>query len=62
VVITARNEELGIAAVAKLAAPGHTSEPFPEQARKTIDTNYLGTKHVIERLLPHMKPGARVTS
>jgi len=102
VVITARNEELGMAAVAELAAQGHRAvfkplditsqpsidalatwvktqggcdilinnagiafklsapEPFPEQARKTIDTNYLGTKHVIERLLPHMKPGARV--
>mmetsp|Transcript_14071 Transcript_14071/g.22364 ORF Transcript_14071/g.22364 Transcript_14071/m.22364 type:complete len:300 (+) Transcript_14071:75-974(+) len=40
----------------KLSAP----EPFADQARKTVDANYYGTKHVVEKLLPHLKSGGRM--
>lgn len=40
----------------KLSAP----EPFPEQARRTVDTNYRSTRDMVEKFLPLMKSGGRV--
>mmetsp|Transcript_74222 Transcript_74222/g.159081 ORF Transcript_74222/g.159081 Transcript_74222/m.159081 type:complete len:290 (-) Transcript_74222:9-878(-) len=45
---------------AGLAFPLNDSTPFPEQARKTVDVNYYGTKRMIEAFRPMMRPGARI--
>jgi NAD(P)-dependent dehydrogenase (short-subunit alcohol dehydrogenase family) len=37
-----------------------TKEPFATQARSILDTNYYGTKRVIDELLPLLRPGGRI--
>ncbi|CAE8626166.1 unnamed protein product [Polarella glacialis] len=42
---------------AGLAFPMADPTPFPEQARRTVEVNYYGTKRVIESLRPLLRPG-----
>ncbi|CAE8646134.1 unnamed protein product, partial [Polarella glacialis] len=42
---------------AGLAFPMADPTPFPEQARRTVEVNYYGTKRVIESLRPPLRPG-----
>ncbi|KAJ8934496.1 hypothetical protein NQ314_013313 [Rhamnusium bicolor] len=78
VYLTARNEEKGKAAVAKLKELGfqplfhqldiadQTSkdalEPFAEQAEKTVAVNYFGTLRVCEALFPLLRNNAKVVN
>ena len=45
---------------AGLAFPNASTVPFPEQARRTLDTNFWGTRRAARALQPLLRPGARV--
>lgn len=45
---------------AGLAFAFEDATPFADQARRTVDVNYYGTKRMIEALAPLLRPGARV--
>lgn len=45
---------------AGVAFPIESKVPFGAQARQSIDTNYYGTKRMIEAFAPLLRPGARV--
>jgi len=45
---------------AGLAFPVQDPTPFPQQARATIDTNYYGTKRMMQNFAPLLRPGGRM--
>jgi len=45
---------------AGFAFPNASTEPFPEQARRTLGTNFWGTRRAARALHPLLRPGARV--
>ena len=47
---------------AGIAYDATSTEPFGVQAKKTIMTNYHGTKMVCDLLFPILRPGARVVN
>ncbi|XP_023343745.1 carbonyl reductase [NADPH] 1 [Eurytemora carolleeae] len=47
---------------AGIAFKNSSTEPFPLQAKVTIDTNYFGTLNVCEALFPLLRKGSRVVN
>ena len=47
---------------AGIAYDNTSTEPFGVQAKRTLMTNYLGTKMVCDILFPILRPGARVVN
>eukprot|EP00933_Yihiella_yeosuensis_P072956 TRINITY_DN8150_c0_g2_i1.p1 TRINITY_DN8150_c0_g2~~TRINITY_DN8150_c0_g2_i1.p1 ORF type:complete len:290 (-),score=62.83 TRINITY_DN8150_c0_g2_i1:698-1567(-) len=45
---------------AGLAFPMSDPTPFADQARKTVDVNYYGTKAMIQAFQPLLRPGSRL--